>query len=182
MSASSPPSGPSGGIPLAGGSHDPHDATQADALDALMRASRVITAAIVRSLASVDNAITVPQLRTLVLVGGQGPLTVTAVAEALGVNASNASRTCERLVTAGLLDRRAADEDRRRVALTLTPAGEQVVDQVMRRRRDELAQVVERMEPADRAALAQAIGTFATAAESVAGSADGEEHLIAWLS
>lgn len=155
------------------------------AIDALMRASRVITAAIVRSLGSVDTAITVPQLRTLVIVGGQGPLTVTAVAEALGVNASNASRTCERLVAAGLLDRRAATDDRRRVALTLTPAGEKVVEEVMQRRREELAQVVERMAPDDQSALARALARFAAAAGTIAGAADGadgEEHLIAWLS
>lgn len=147
-----------------------------------MRASRVITAAIVRSLGSVDTTITVPQLRTLVLVGSQGPLTVTAVAEALGVNASNASRTCERLVAAGLLDRRAAEDDRRRVALTLTPAGEKVVEEVMHRRREELAAVVHRMAPDDQSALARTVGRFAAAAETISGSADGEEHLIAWLS
>ena len=167
---------PSGGIPATAGSH------AAAALDALMRASRVVTAAIVRSLGSVADGISVTQLRTLVLVGSQGPLTVTAVAEALGVNASNASRTCDRLVTAGLLDRRAAEDDRRRVALTLTAEGEQVVDEVMDHRRAELARVVERMEPGDRADLARALDRFAVAAESVSSTSAGEEHLIAWLS
>jgi DNA-binding MarR family transcriptional regulator len=147
-----------------------------------MRASRVVTAAIVRSLGSVSEGISVTQLRTLVLVGSQGPLTVTAVAHALGVNASNASRTCDRLVTAGLLDRRAAEDDRRRVALTLTPQGETVVDEVMDRRRAELARVVERMKPRERADLATALDRFAVAAESVTGTPPGEEHLIAWLS
>lgn len=167
---------PSRGIPETAGSH------AAAALDALMRASRVVTAAIVRSLGSVDDKISVTQLRTLVLVGGQGPLTVTAVADALDVNASNASRTCDRLVTAGLLDRRAAEDDRRRVALTLTRAGEAVVDEVMDRRRAELARVVDRMEPEDREDLARALASFTTAAESVSGAPAGEEHLIAWLS
>ncbi|MGN6252996.1 MAG: MarR family winged helix-turn-helix transcriptional regulator [Marmoricola sp.] len=150
-----------------------------------MRASRVVTAAIVRSLGAVDESISVTQLRTLVLVDGQGPLTVTAVAEALGVNASNASRTCDRLVTAGLLDRRAAEDDRRRVALTLTEAGRATVEAVMERRRTELAVVVEQMAPRDRAGLARALERFAHAAEAVpdgSGGSGGEEHLIAWLS
>jgi DNA-binding MarR family transcriptional regulator len=52
------------------------------------------------------------------------------VAGALDVNPSNASRTCDRLMKAGLLDRRESPDDRRNVTLTLTEAGTWLVDKV----------------------------------------------------
>jgi DNA-binding MarR family transcriptional regulator len=152
-------------------------------LDPLMQASRTITAAVVRSLAAVEAAISVTQLRVLVMVGAQGPLTVGAVAAALDVNASNASRTCERLVRAGLLHRREAEHDRRQVALTLTTQGRALVERVMERRRQQLAAVVDGMPAEDREALMRALEAFNAAAEKVhPGSEGGDEHLIAWMS
>lgn len=155
-------------------------------LDPLVRASRVVTAAIVRSLAAVDGSVSVPQLRILVMVGNHGPLRMGEVAEALGVNASNASRSCDRLVNAGLLDRRPATTDRRRVALTLSPAGEALVESVMARRRTELATVVARMSVADQRALMEGLEPFNAAAEALdrldPSSEDSVEHLFAWYS
>src|ERR671936_844167 len=46
----------------------------AQTVDALMLASRVVTAAVAHSLASIDAPITVPQLRVLVMIDGRGPL------------------------------------------------------------------------------------------------------------
>src|SRR4051794_22929027 len=106
--------------------------------DALMATSRVITAAVVRSLSVADPRLTVPQLRVLVMVSAEQGLSVNAVAKGLGVNASNASRTCERLVAAGLLQRDEHTDDRRRVVLTLSSAGRRLVDSVMEVRRTEL--------------------------------------------
>jgi DNA-binding MarR family transcriptional regulator len=148
----------------------------------LVRASQVVTAAIVHSLATVDPSVSVPQLRVLVMVANHGPLSVGAVANALGVNASNASRTCDRLVNAGLLDRRPAAHDRRQVDLTLTEAGAGLVADVMERRRRELAEVVARMPLADQRALVRALEPFNDAAAAVVDPATtGAEHLIAWF-
>src|SRR3954465_10293103 len=93
-------------------------------LAALMRASTVITAIVVRSLTSVSPQVTVVQARVLVIVWGLGTANVNAVAEGLGTNASNASRACDRLVRAGLLTREQADGDRRHVVLRLSPQGQ----------------------------------------------------------
>ena len=60
----------------------------------LMLASRAVAAAMVRSLESVDASVSVTHMRVLVLLSTGEPLNLTAVAEGLGVNASNASRTC----------------------------------------------------------------------------------------
>jgi len=76
-----------------------------------------------------------PQLRVLVLASMQGALNLGAVAEALGVHASNATRTVDRLVVAGLLDRRDSPADRRQLELRLTSKGRDLVESVMSHRR-----------------------------------------------
>jgi DNA-binding MarR family transcriptional regulator len=157
------------------------DAPADDAVEALMAASRVITAAVAHSLATLDTAVTMPQLRVLVMITGRGPLNLAAVAEGLGVNPSNASRTCDRLVGAGLLDRREDHLDRRNVVLTLTRAGMQLVNAVMRERREVLEQVVQRMAAADRATLAAGLAAFTGAAAEVGDGRHDEAHLLRWL-
>jgi DNA-binding MarR family transcriptional regulator len=162
----------------------PRDDT--DEVDALMRASKVVSAAIAHSLAVADAKVTLPQLRVLVMVMDNGPLNMSAVAEGLGVNPSNASRTCDRLVRGGLLDRREDPDDRRNVALTLTPAGRRLVASVLAQRRTIFRQVVENMEESDRATLAAGLTAFSDAARELSredqGLADGDGHLLRWLS
>jgi DNA-binding MarR family transcriptional regulator len=131
-----------------------------------MLASRAVLAAAVRALASLGPGVTVPQMRVLVLLWTGEPLNVTAVAEGLGVNASNASRTVDRLVTAGLVQRAERPVDRRHVALTLTEDGRAFVEELMRRRERELATIVDRMSDADRQRLMAALEPFNQAASS----------------
>jgi DNA-binding MarR family transcriptional regulator len=77
---------------------------------------------------------------------------------------SNATRICDRLVAAGLLERRRAEHDRRHVLLVLTPAGRALFESAMdyRRRRIEAAMAL--MAEKDRAALASAASVFVEAA------------------
>jgi DNA-binding MarR family transcriptional regulator len=132
----------------------------------LMLASRAILAAAVRALESVDSSVSVPQMRVLVLLWTGEPLNLSAVAEGLGVNASNASRTCDRLVAAGLVDRGERAVDRRHVALTLTTGGRTFVERLMARREGELATIVARMSGVDRRRLMTALEPFNRAASS----------------
>ncbi len=136
-------------------------------IEPLMVASRAVTSAVVRSMEEVDPALPLPQVRALVMVGMYQPMTVGAIAEGLGINPSNASRACDRLVERGLVGRNADDTDARRVALALTTAGAALLDQVLGRRRQELAAVVEAMEPQRRAALLEALHAFNEAAVQV---------------
>jgi DNA-binding MarR family transcriptional regulator len=132
-----------------------------------MATARVLLAVVARSVAEVEDRVSVTQLRVLVLVATRGPLNLSAVAEALGVHASNATRTVERLVTAGFLDRRDAPDDRRNVRLTLTKKGQRLVDSVFNHRRAAIAQVVDRMPESKRRALTAAFEAFAEAAGEV---------------
>jgi DNA-binding MarR family transcriptional regulator len=122
-------------------------------VDTLVAASRVFVALSVQSLAEVDEVVTLVQLRTLVVLTSQGPANLSTLADALGVHASNASRTCEALVSMGLLDRRDDPNDRRNVVLAPRERGRQVVRAVLDRRSDLLAELLGRLSPADRSAL-----------------------------
>jgi len=129
-----------------------------------MLASRAVLAAAVRALESVDSSVSVAQMRVLVLLWTGEPLNLSAVAEGLAVNASNASRTCDRLVSAGLVDRGQDAADRRNVTLTLTARGRTLVERLMDRRERELASIVGRMDESDRRSLMSALEPFNRAA------------------
>jgi DNA-binding MarR family transcriptional regulator len=137
-----------------------------DDIGPLMLASRAILGAAVRALESVDASISVPQMRVLVLLWTGEPLNLSAVAAGLGVNASNASRTCDRLVAAGLVDRSEGTVDRRHVSLRLTGRGRALVERLMARREQELNGIVSRMDEAGRLALMDALEPFNRAASS----------------
>src|SRR5207248_11152413 len=81
--------------------------------DAVLTASRLLVAVSARSIAAVDESITIPQFRLLVVLDTRGPLKLTALAEQLGVNPSTATRMVDRLVTAGLVTREANPASRR---------------------------------------------------------------------
>ena len=136
----------------------------ADQVDAVLRASRALVGIAAASIAEVDDVVSVPQFRVLVMLHTRGPLNLAAVAAGLDVNPSNASRTCDRLMKAGLLDRRESPDDRRHVTLTLTEAGNALVEKVTKHRRAAIERVLRKMPETDRERLAKALNAFATAA------------------
>jgi DNA-binding MarR family transcriptional regulator len=135
-----------------------------DQVDSMLRASRAFVGIAAASIAAVDDDVTVPQLRVLVMVDTKGPLNLAAVAAGLGVNPSNASRTCDRLIRAGLLDRQDSPDDRRNITLSLTDVGRRLVNKMMKHRRTAIIRVLRDMDPDDRQLLTTALDRFATAA------------------
>lgn len=138
-----------------------------DDVEAVMLAARVLVAVSAQSVAALDDSVTLPQLRVLVMVASRGPLNLGAVARGLGVHPSNATRVCERLVVAGLLDRRDDPVDRRNLALDLTSQGRDLVDRVMDHRRVAIAEILGRMPASRRRALVPVLRSFATAGGEV---------------
>jgi DNA-binding MarR family transcriptional regulator len=132
-------------------------------VDAVLAASRVLIGVAARSLAPVEDTVSLTQVRALVIIASRGPLHLAALAEDMEVHPSNATRACDRLVAAGLLDRRDNPADRRHLLLTLTDTGRELVDGVMDRRRVAIGQILQRMPPEDRAQLATVLGRFAQA-------------------
>ena len=143
--------------PAADGTVEPAD------IDAVMAGTQVLGALIAESLAVAERQVSMPQLRVLLLAAGTTPLNLTAVAEDLGVHPSNATRTCDRLVKAGLLNRRTSQVDRRHLDLTLTPAGRRLVNRVMTHRRTRIRRLLATLPAADRAALAESLSALAAA-------------------
>src|SRR3954447_8140489 len=125
-----------------------------DALSAVLAASRTLVAISTESMGHVLDELDVIQFRVLVVVASRGPCSLGGVAEAVGLHVSTASRTCDRMVAMGLLNRSASANDRRNLELTLTPDGEDLVGQVLRRRREALRSVLERLTPRKQRRLA----------------------------
>lgn len=135
----------------------------ADDVAAVMRATRAIAGIVAESLAEAEG-VTLPQLRTLVLVATRPETNASAVATALNIHPSNATRMIDRLVQAGLLNRHDSTVDRRHLQLTLTAAGSRLVGDVMEHRRTAFMRILRQMAPADRRRLTRALQQFATAA------------------
>lgn len=174
----------------------PLNRVHSDTTDALMHTTRTLVAVVVRSLAAVAPQVTVVQLRVLVMVCGARSMTVNEIAAGLGVNASSASRTCERLVRAGLLQRAERPDDRRHSDISPTDAGREVVDGAMLRRRSELAALLQALTGEELEQLHQGLTALNRVAErSGAGpdlplgnDDDGEgaplgadHHLLGWM-
>jgi DNA-binding MarR family transcriptional regulator len=129
-----------------------------------MLAARAIIAITARSVAALDAQVTLPQLRVLVMVASRGPLNLGAVANGLGVHASNATRVCDRLVGGGFLTRRDDPSDRRNLLLELTTGGRELVDTMNANRRSQIEAVLSQMPPSRRGGLSPRLRAFAEAA------------------
>jgi DNA-binding MarR family transcriptional regulator len=146
---------------------------------ALLTASRALVGVSARSLADVEETVTIAQFRVLVVLAAHGQTTLVQLASRLGVNASTAQRQVDRLVREGLVDRRENPSDRREVVIVSTPAGAALVDAVTARRRDAIARIVRDLPGADRPALIAALEAFAAAADEPAAGSD-QAYRLGW--
>jgi DNA-binding MarR family transcriptional regulator len=119
-----------------------------------------MTAVVARTLADVDESISVPQFRVLVMLAYESSLSLGKAAEGLGVNPSNASRAIEKLVAAGLVHRADDESDRRQLRLSLTSRGRRLLDSVMDSRRRLLDELVGEMTPAAQRSLADGLSAL----------------------
>ncbi|MFH8490961.1 MarR family winged helix-turn-helix transcriptional regulator [Streptomyces longisporoflavus] len=127
---------------------------------AVLTASRVLVAVSARSLTEVEDRVTLPQFRMLVVLSSRGATKLVALAELLGVAPSTAMRMIDRLIAAGLADRQINPDNRRETLLRLTDEGRRTVEDVTARRRQEIASIVERLAPRQRTALIDALTDF----------------------
>jgi DNA-binding MarR family transcriptional regulator len=130
---------------------------------AVLTASRVLVAVNARSLASVEDTLTLPQFRMLVVLDSRGELSLSRLAEHLAVNPSTAMRMAERLTAVGFIARRSNPADRRTIRLALTEAGRRTVAEATTRRRVEIATIVAGIPVHQRAELIRALRNFASA-------------------
>ncbi|WP_285753750.1 MarR family transcriptional regulator [Lentzea sp. NBRC 105346] len=139
-------------------------ASDVDALtDAVLTASRLLMAISARSLASVEETITLPQFRLLVVLDSRGAMKLTGLADVLAVNPSTATRMVDRLIAADMVARQPNPTSRREVVIELTAAGQKVVRGVLRKRRTEISKIVARMPESKRRGLVNALVAFTEA-------------------
>lgn len=114
------------------------------------------------------------QLHALRTVRLRPELNLTALAEHLGVGLPTASRLCDRLEAAGLLERTVQPRNRREVQLVVTAYGQRLLTDVAERRVGRLAMVFDAMTPAQRTALQHGLLGFHQAHTSSRGPEETE--------
>jgi DNA-binding MarR family transcriptional regulator len=134
-----------------------------DLVEAFLAASRVLVAISVRSVDAAEPEVTLAQHRIMVLLR-RGPQRIGDLAADLRVDPSVATRHCDRLERVGLVERRRDESDRRAVQVSLTAAGTARLDRVTAARRTEVAEILTRMPPEERAGLLGALRSFSAAA------------------
>jgi DNA-binding MarR family transcriptional regulator len=82
--------------------------------------------------------LTGPQADAIVVIGQAQPLALKELGGLLIAEAGHPSRLVDRLVEAGLVERREADDDRRRVVLSLTTSGRRVSKRIEKARAEVL--------------------------------------------
>ncbi|MER6410156.1 MarR family transcriptional regulator [Streptomyces humidus] len=113
------------------------------------------------------------QLKALRAVAEAPGLNLTALAERLDIGMPTASRLCDRLEAAGLLERGIHPFNRREVQLRLTLPGREVLKDVAGRRAQALAAVLGVMEPADRTALRRGLQALRAARDAPPSTGSG---------
>lgn len=171
--SSCPSSGPSSGVEA----EPPGVAAESSSLaaadlehltDAFLTSSRALVGIALRSVNASPVEVTLMQHRVLVLLASRGEQSVSTLAGQLGVNASNASRVCDRLQRLGLVARRRSTTDARSVKVALTARGLEVVSAVDEHRRAEIRRLLGSLTPESGRHMVEALRTFNEAAHESA--------------
>ena len=135
-----------------------------DLVSALLTASRALVGVSARSLARVEDAVTITQFRTMVVLQGHGDTRLNQLAERVGAAHSTSLRMVDCLIDAHLVTRRENKADRREVLVALTVEGARLGREVSARRRTEIATIVAAMPQEGRQGVVAALSAFAQAA------------------
>jgi DNA-binding MarR family transcriptional regulator len=128
-----------------------------------------------------EHAVSVPQIGALFRIDRLGECGVTDIGDDLGVTSAAASQMLERLVQAGLVERRENPDDRRAKRIALTERGHRLLRAVMEARQRWFVDLADRLSSDEREAAAAALKTLAARAGSAEGSPTpfrrtGKEH------
>ncbi|MFR0355760.1 MarR family winged helix-turn-helix transcriptional regulator [Streptomyces sediminimaris] len=140
---------PGGADDRAEGSGDGASADAREIADAVERLANLWSAAAQEA----ALRLSLHQLRALRALETAPELNLTGLAERLDIGLPTASRLCNRLEAAGMLERALHPGNRREVQLNLTGQGRRVLRDVAGRRTEALAGLLAAMAPAERSAL-----------------------------
>jgi DNA-binding MarR family transcriptional regulator len=131
--------------------------------DDLLEAARAVMRI---SLHAADQigGVSVVQLRALTVLDRAGTANLAQLADGMGVTVSTTSRLVDRLVAAGLVDRRTATHTRREIALRLTARGRTTLGRYDDLRLDSLRACLESLSEEDREQAVAGLRVFGGAA------------------
>ncbi|MBI4285553.1 MAG: MarR family transcriptional regulator [Chloroflexi bacterium] len=120
-----------------------------------------------------DLNLTIPQLKSLLFIAGQGVTNFSKLAAALRVTPSNVTGIVDRLVEQGLVTRQENPEDRRMQVLRVTEKGEAMVTNLRERAMGHLAEVLGRLTVEELASVSAGLKLLVRAAETIEGERPG---------
>jgi DNA-binding MarR family transcriptional regulator len=116
-------------------------------------AARALLTLSTRASLDMPASVSLTQLRALAAVEDIESCTLSALAEALLISISSASRLVDRVAAAGLLDRRQSETSRREITLRVTPRGKRLLRRHESSRRAVFADALREISPDEAAAL-----------------------------
>jgi len=131
--------------------------------DVLLRTARLVVGVSVRAADQIGEASLV-QLRALTVISDAGEANLVQLAEGMGVTVSTTSRLVDRLIAAGLVDRRPSEVTRREVSISLTDTGRAVLQRYDDLRVQALRVRLDQLGPEQRAAAVAALADLVTTA------------------
>jgi DNA-binding MarR family transcriptional regulator len=112
--------------------------------------------------------VTMPQAKLLYLLGAAGDLHMSELVTRLGVSLSTVSGLVDRIVEAGLADRREDPADRRQVVVGLTPAGVEFIDRFRELNAHGMRELLAHLDGAELVGVRAALTSLARAADQLA--------------
>lgn len=141
-----------------------HNRGEVEAAEATLTASRALLGVVARSMTDVLQDVTLPQFRILVLLTSIGELRIGALAARMNAKPSTFTRTIDRMVAQGWVDRAGSSDSRREVLVSINDKGRALVDHVTQRRRREISEILGKLTPAEQDSIRAALTLFSDAA------------------
>lgn len=105
------------------------------------------------------------QGRALRIIGSEGPLRLSALAEQLHIAPRSATEVADALQERGLIERSPDPDDRRATLVSITPAGRDIAEQVATARRAQAEVFFGRLSAQDRVTLQRILSTLSEPGE-----------------
>jgi DNA-binding MarR family transcriptional regulator len=124
----------------------------------------------------VQSQVSMSQLHVLWLLQHQGAMTMSRLAELLGVSLSNATGIIDRMEANQLIERVRVPDDRRLVLVQPAAAGRNALSETESHRRDAMRGVIRRLSPAERPVVLQALRSLRRALSAEVESSPAHRH------
>ena len=123
----------------------PPNAHSTDLTDLLVNASRALVAISAKSIAIIEDQVTLSQYRILIILISEGAQTPTLLSRMLNLQPYIVTRLCDQLFEKTLINRAPSDKDRRKIFVSITPKGRHLVEKVIKVRKRSFQDIVEKI-------------------------------------